>query len=180
MTTIDTRLYSLKASDGKPCESFGKNGVVDFATGMSQLVPGDKVLENDEESDVLPGFLVQTTGPFVGKDKIVFGAWVADNLSVCEPSGAVRAYDAKTGEQVWAWDLGNPAITNLPPEGETYTKGTPNVWSAIAIDEDLGMVYLPLVNATPDYYGGLRRDFDDNGQPALRGVITTAGGAYDS
>lgn len=146
LATIDTRLISLRTADGTMCESFGKNGVVDLAEGMGE---------------VMPGFLVPTTGPFVAGDKIVLGSWVADNVSVGEPSGAVRAYDAKTGVQIWAWDLGNPSITNLPPAGETYTRGTPNVWTAMAFDLDLNMVYLPLGNATPDYYGGKRRDFDD-------------------
>lgn len=160
MATTDTRLISLKASDGMPCETFGTDGVVDLAIGMGQNVPADPLDENTVVPTV-PGFLAQTTGPFIGDGKIILGAWVADNVSLGEPSGAVRAFDARTGEQVWAWDLGNPAITNLPPEGQTYTRGTPNAWSGMAIDERLGMVYLPLGNATPDYYGGMRRDFDN-------------------
>ena len=40
----------------------------------------------------------------------------------------MRAYDARTGAQGWAWDLGIPAGTNLPPEGQTCIKGTPNDW----------------------------------------------------
>lgn len=161
LTTVDSRLIALRASDGEVCETFGEAGAVDLSTGMGQLVPGDPP---DAATTVppLPGFLVQTTGPFVAGDRVVLGAWVADNVSLGEPSGAVRAYDARTGRQVWAWDLGNPAITNLPPEGETYTVGTPNVWSAMSFDLDLNMIYLPLGNATPDYYGGQRRDFDDD------------------
>ncbi|MFV0291747.1 MAG: membrane-bound PQQ-dependent dehydrogenase, glucose/quinate/shikimate family [Paracoccus sp. (in: a-proteobacteria)] len=166
MTTTDTRLISLKALDGTPCETFGTRGVVDLAAGMGQLMPVDQV-QDSEVVPAIPGFLAQTTGPFIGGDKIILGAWVADNVSLGEPSGAVRAFDARTGTQVWAWDLGNPAITNLPPEGENYTQGTPNVWSGISIDEDLGMVYLPLGNATPDFYGGQRRNFDDEYNAAL-------------
>lgn len=160
MTTVDTRLFALKASDGQPCESFGTKGAVDLTIGMTQAPPGENV-DPTQGGPVLPGFLVQTTGPFVANDKIVLGAWVADNYSMGEPSGAVRAYDARTGQQVWAWDLGNPSITNVPPPGEAYTEGTPNVWSAMAFDTDLKMIYLPLGNATPDYYGGDRRPFDD-------------------
>lgn len=166
MTTTDTRLFALKASDGLPCESFGVSGVVDLTVGMAQATPHAGVDPN-ENGPVIPGFLVQTTGPFVARDKIILGAWVGDNVSLGEPSGAVRAYDALTGQQVWAWDLGNPAITNLPPEGQFYTKGTPNVWSAMAFDTELNMVYLPLGNATPDYYGGKRRPFDDEYNAAL-------------
>lgn len=161
LATVDRRLIALRASDGRICETFGTNGTVDLGIGMGQWTPGDP-LNRDQTIPALPGFLVQTTGPFVAGDKIVLGAWVADNVSQGEPSGAVRAFDARTGRQVWAWDLGNPETTNLPPEGESYTKGTPNVWSAMAFDLDLNMIYLPLGNATPDYYGGARRDFDDD------------------
>jgi len=160
LTTVDGRMIALRASDGQMCETFGEAGTVDLSVGMGQMVPGDPPNAGNIVAP-LPGFLVQTTGPFVAGDRIVLGAWVADNVSVGEPSGAVRAFDALTGRQVWAWDLGNPATTNLPPEGETYTLGTPNVWSAMAFDLDLNMIYLPLGNATPDYYGGQRREFDD-------------------
>ncbi|WP_353475000.1 membrane-bound PQQ-dependent dehydrogenase, glucose/quinate/shikimate family [Salipiger sp. H15] len=166
MTTTDMRLISLKAETGEVCESFGEGGTVDLAEGMTQLTPQSD-LDGAAEVSPLPGFLAQTTGPFIGRGKIVLGGWVADNISRGEPSGVVRAFNALTGELEWAWDLGNPEITKLPPEGEGYTKGTPNVWSGIAIDEELGMVYLPMGNATPDYYGGARRDIDDEYGAAL-------------
>lgn len=146
VATIDTRLISLKARDGSICESFGNQGVVDLTVGMGE---------------VKPGFLVQTTGATIAKDKIVIGGWVADNYSIGEPSGVIRAFDAMTGQLAWAWDLGNPSTTLLPPEGETYTLGTPNVWAPFAYDETLQTLYLPVGNATPDYYGGQRRPFDD-------------------
>ncbi|WP_444965457.1 hypothetical protein [Pseudomonas lini] len=48
--------------------------------------------------------------------------------------GVVRAFDVHTGKLVWAWDLGNPAITREPPDDQSYTAGTPNVWSTPAFD----------------------------------------------
>ena len=72
------------------------------------------------------------------RDLIIVGGWVWDNVELGEPSGVVRAFNAETGELVWAWDLGNPAITKLPPEGESYTRGTPNVWSTPAFDDAAG------------------------------------------
>ena len=152
LATVDRRLMALKAEDGQLCESFGAGGTVDLGTGVGEIKPG---------------FLMPTTGPHVAGDKIVIGAWIADNDSVGEPSGVVRAFDAYTGDVAWAWDLGNPAITALPPPGETYTRGTPNVWAPMAFDLDLGMIYLPTGNATPDYWGGERRDFDDEYNSAV-------------
>lgn len=79
-------------------------------------------------------------------------------MAIDEPSGVVRAFDAKSGELIWAWDMGDPSITKEPPAGKSYTRGTPNVWSAPAFDEMLGLVYLPVGNAQPDFYGSLRSD----------------------
>lgn len=146
LATSDRRMMAIRAEDGQVCNSFGTNGTVDLGTGVGEIEPG---------------FLMPTTGPLVAGDKIVIGAWITDNAKVGEPSGVVRAYDAYSGELAWAWDLGNPAITKLPPEGETYTRGTPNVWAPMSFDLELGQVYLPTGNATPDYWGGQRRDFDD-------------------
>jgi len=141
MTTIDARLIEIDAVTGEPCTDFGVNGVVDLKQGMGE---------------VKDGFYFQTSAPTVMRNLVMVGGWVWDSVETGEPSGAVRAFDARTGELVWAWDLGNPAITKLPPEGESYTRGTPNVWSTPAYDDALGLVYLPTGNATPDFWGGHR------------------------
>ena len=141
MTTIDARLIELDAETGEPCADFGTNGVVDLKQGMGE---------------VKDGFYFQTSAPTVMRNLVMVGGWVWDSVEVGEPSGAVRAFDARTGELVWAWDLGNPAITKEPPPGESYTRGTPNVWSTPAYDDALGLVYLPTGNATPDFWGGHR------------------------
>lgn len=145
-TTVDARLISVRASDGKPCESFGNKGTVDVWAGMG---------------NTNPEYLTASSGPVVVRDKIIFGGRVTDNVLIGEPSGVIRAYDAKTGALVWVWDLGNPELRGLPPEGQSYTPGTPNAWPPLAFDAELGMVYLPLGNATPDIWGGKRRDFDE-------------------
>ncbi|MFT4149729.1 MAG: membrane-bound PQQ-dependent dehydrogenase, glucose/quinate/shikimate family [Paracoccaceae bacterium] len=143
MTTIDARLIQLDAKTGQPCATFGTNGTVDLKQGMGE---------------VKDGFYFQTSAPTVSHDLVVIGGWVWDNVETGEPSGAVRAFSAVTGDLVWAWDLGNPALTGLPPAGESYTRGTPNVWSTPAVDEDLGLIYLPTGNATPDFFGAERSD----------------------
>lgn len=141
MTTIDARLIQIDAKTGVPCADFGLGGTVDLKGGMGE---------------VKPGFYFQTSAPTVMRDLVMVGGWVFDNVETGEPSGAVRAFDARTGALVWAWDLGNPSITKLPPEGESYTRGTPNVWSTPAYDETLGLAYLPTGNATPDFFGAHR------------------------
>ncbi|UJJ32526.1 membrane-bound PQQ-dependent dehydrogenase, glucose/quinate/shikimate family [Halopseudomonas maritima] len=146
LTTVDARLIAIRAADGTPCPSFGRNGTVDLWTGMG---------------DANPEFLTNSSGPIVARGKIVLGGRVIDNVTLGEPSGVVRAYDAITGAPAWVWDLGQPDLKSVEGQERLFTKGTPNVWSVLSYDERLGMVYLPLGNATPDIYGGQRRPFDD-------------------
>ena len=140
-TTVDARLVALDAQTGKPCEGFGEHGIVNLHTGMGTFKPG---------------FYFPTSAPTVVRNLIVVGGLVQDNYKTGEPSGVIRAFDVHSGKLVWAWDLGNPAITGLPPEGHGYTPGTPNVWSTPAYDDQLGLIYLPTGNATPDFWGGYR------------------------
>ena len=141
--TMDARLIQIDAQTGKQCEGFGDKGSVDLTVGLG------KVRMN------VP-YYAYTSAPTVARNLIILGGWVFDGRSTDEPSGVVRAYSADTGELVWAWDLGNPAITKLPPEGQTYTRSTPNMWSTPAFDDALGLVYLPTGNEQPDFWGGKR------------------------
>ena len=81
-----------------------------------------------------------------------------DNQETKEPSGVVRAFDVLTGRFVWAWDMGRPGVHTEPGESESYTRGTPNVWSLTSYDDELGLVYVPTGNETPDYYGAQRSE----------------------
>lgn len=160
VATIDAKLIALKAADGSPCASFGEGGTVNLNEGMGETPPG---------------FYVPTTGPIVAGDKILIAGWIADNNSVGEPSGVVRAFDARSGKLAWAWDLGNPGNSGAPAPGKEYTRGTPNVWAPIAFDPQLGLAYLPLGNATPDWYGGKRRAFDDEYNASIVAVDLNTG-----
>jgi membrane-bound PQQ-dependent dehydrogenase (glucose/quinate/shikimate family) len=139
--TTDARLIAIDANTGKRCTDFGTNGEVTLLAGMG---------------DVKPGFYYVTSPPTLAKGVAVLGGWVADNVETQEPSGVVRGFDPITGRLLWAWDLGRPDVLTAPPEGQTYTRGTPNAWSVFSADDALGMVYIPTGNATPDYYGGHR------------------------
>lgn len=139
--TTDARLIAIDARTGKRCAGFGTNGEVTLLNGMG---------------DVKPGFYYVTSPPTLAKGVAVLGGWVADNVETEEPSGVVRGFDPLSGRLLWAWDLGRPDVLTAPPEGQTYTRGTPNAWSVFSADDALGLVYIPTGNATPDYYGGHR------------------------
>jgi len=144
--TVDARLIALDALDGRPCRDFGAGGTVDLKAGMGE---------------VWKGYYYVTSAPAIVRGKVVLGGWVSDSQYVGEPSGVVRGFDAVTGKLAWAWDMGRPDRRTAPPPGEHYTRGTPNSWAPISGDEALGLVYLPIGNATPDYYGMHRTPADE-------------------
>ncbi|VUS55067.1 Quinate/shikimate dehydrogenase (quinone) [Klebsiella spallanzanii] len=125
--------------------------------------------------EIKPGYYQQTSTPLVAGNVVVVGGRVADNFSTGEPPGVVRAYDVHTGKLAWAWDPGNPNLTGEPPAGQTYTRGTPNVWSAMSYDAKLNLIYLPTGNATPDFFGGERTALDDKYSSSIVAVDATTG-----
>ena len=145
MNSVDARLFALDAKTGERCADFGTNGEVSLLTGMGE---------------VISGYHYPTSAPTLIRGKVVIGGWVADNQMVGEPSGVIRAFDAVSGKLAWAWDLGQPDRTGEPAAGEEYTRGTPNAWAPMSADEELGLVYVLLGNATPDYFAATRRPLD--------------------
>lgn len=139
--TVDGRLFALDSETGKPCSDFGDNGVVNLRDNMG---------------DNGPGYYYQTSAPLVAKDKIVIGGWVADNQQLGEPAGAIRAFDVKSGQLLWAWDPADPNVKRDPISGNHYTLGTPNMWTHAAYDPDLDLIYAPMGSAGTDYYNADR------------------------
>ncbi len=158
--TLDARLLAVDASDGTPCADFGQNGAVDMNDGIGTTVPG---------------WYAVTSPPTIVRGVAVMGAQVKDGQAEDAPSGVVRGYDAVTGELAWAWDLGNPDLTGAPPEGEVYTRGTPNMWTIASGDEELGHVYLPLGNSSVDYYGSNRSAAENEYATSLVALDVTTG-----
>lgn len=140
--TLDARLIAVDARTGQPCGDFGVNGQVSLLQGIGEATPG---------------FYSVTSPPTIVRGIAVVGAQVLDGQQRDAPSGVVRGYDAVTGELRWAWDLARPGQTGAPPPGQTYSRGTPNMWTIASGDEALGHVYLPMGNSAVDYYGADRR-----------------------
>lgn len=139
--TVDGRLFALDAETGALCPGFGAGGVVDLREGMGAQGAG---------------FYYQNSAPLIAGDKIVVGGWISDNQALGEPSGAVRAFDVRSGVLVWAWDPGNAKTRKEPSNGSSYTLGTPNMWTHAAYDPGLGLIYVPMGNAGTDYYNADR------------------------
>lgn len=158
--TLDARLIAVDAKTGKPCTDFGKNGSVDLNEGIGETVPG---------------WYAVTAPPTIVRGIVVMGAQVKDGQAEDAPSGVIRGYDAVTGKLAWAWDMGHPNRTGAPPPGETYSRGTPNMWTVAAGDEELGYVYVPLGNASVDYYGAQRKPFENDYNSSLVAIDVTTG-----
>ena len=152
MNTLDARLIAIDTRTGQLCADFGEAGTVNLEEGIGHTVPG---------------WYAPTSPPTIVRNIAVVHSQVRDGQRRDAPSGVVRGYDAETGELAWAWDMGRPGDTGPPPEGETYTRGTPNVWTISSGDNDLGLVYLPLGNSSVDYWGGTRTPPENEYSTAL-------------
>lgn len=142
MPTADGRVIALDPQTGGVCTRFGGGtGQINLWEGMPH---------------VRPGAYYSTSPVVVTRQLLIVGGTVLDNVSTREASGVIRGYDIETGALVWAWDPGNPERTTPLAPGETYTANSPNSWSIASVDEELGLVYLPMGNQPPDQWGGAR------------------------
>ncbi len=140
--TLDARLFAIDARTGARCTGFGSNGEVDTKIGMGNTPPG---------------YVSINSPPTIVRGVVVTGHQVLDGQDRWAPSGVIRGYDAVTGKLRWAWDMMHPDWNGYPPQGQTWARGTPNMWTIASGDEQLGLVYLPMGNAAADYYSSLRR-----------------------
>jgi quinoprotein glucose dehydrogenase len=142
MPTADGRILALNPETGMPCTDFGTGtGEIDLWANMPFVNPGS---------------YYSTSPPVVTRKLVIVGGTVLDNVSTTEPSGVIRAFDVNTGALIWNWDAGNPDVTTPIAPGASYTPNSPNSWSISSVDEELGMIYVPLGNQPPDQWGGNR------------------------
>ncbi len=142
--TPDYRLIAIDAATGQRCSGFGDNGEIKMPPSKPELWPGE---------------VAAGSNPAVINDVVVVGSSVADMQRADPPSGRVMAYDARTGEFRWSFDpvprdANDPAMATWGKGTDSFGQG--NVWSSMATDQALDLVYLPTTSASDDYYGGNR------------------------
>ncbi|HEY1911552.1 MAG TPA: PQQ-binding-like beta-propeller repeat protein [Vicinamibacterales bacterium] len=152
--TTGYRLISLNAKTGAPINSFGTNGVVDMKIGA--------VVGKGTQIDLETGEIGLHSTPTIAKDVILVGSSFREGLTVKthnNTKGLVRAYDVKTGKTLWTFNtIPRPGeFGNDTWEKESWANnGNTGVWTQITVDEELGLVYLPIEDPTSDLYGGHR------------------------
>ena len=140
------RLIQLDAKTGQPVKGFGRDGVVDLSEGLVWAI-NRKHYTN-------------TSPPLVYKDLIILGNGVGDRLTYRnDPPGDVRAFHARTGRLVWTFhtipqsgEFGNNTWDN---DSWRFT-GHTNVWAPMSLDDERGLLYLPVSTPSNDWYGGRR------------------------
>jgi quinoprotein glucose dehydrogenase len=140
------RLVCLDAKTGTPVETFGNHGIVDLSHGLIWEI---RKLD-----------YTNTSPPIVYQNLVILGNGVGDRLIYHhDPPGDVRAFDARTGRQVWSFhtipqtgELGNDT---WGADSWKFT-GHTNVWAPMTLDDKRGLVFLPVGTPSNDYFGGAR------------------------
>jgi quinoprotein glucose dehydrogenase len=143
--TNDYRLIALDAVTGRRCASFGHAGEIKIDPGMPLVHPGEFQI---------------TSPPVVARGVVLVGSAIGDGLRVAAPSGAVRAFDARTGAPRWTFDPvprdpADPARATWGGDSADRT-GHANVWSLMSADEARGVFFVPTSSPSVDHYGGTR------------------------
>jgi quinoprotein glucose dehydrogenase len=148
------RLIALDAKTGAMVKSFGQDGLVDLKVGV--------VFGENQQIDLETGDIGLHSTPTVVKDMVIVGSSMKEGMTVTthnNAKGLVRAFDVRTGRKIWQFnpiprpgELGNETWLN----DSWKINGNTGVWTQITVDEELGLVYLPVESPTSDFYGGKR------------------------
>src|SRR5262249_54931189 len=140
--TTGYRLVELNAKTGQVIPSFGTNGIVDLKVGV--------VKGNNQQIDLATGEVGWHSPPAIARDVATVGSAIRERATMPthnNTNGVVRAYDVKTGKELWRFNTiplpgepGNETWEN----GSWATNGNAGVWTEISVDEDLGLAYLPV------------------------------------
>ena len=144
------QMVALDAKTGVRVPGFGRDGIVDLK------------LNDDQEMDLVTGEVGLHAAPVISGDVVVIGA---AHLPGGAPKrqnnekGYVRGFDVRTGERLWIFHtipMPGEAGAETWEDGSAANTGNAGVWAQMSIDEELGLVYLPVELPTGDYYGGHR------------------------
>lgn len=139
-----TYVYALNADNGQLIKGFGEQGKIDLRNGLGRN----------------PAKLaVWSTSPgIIYKNLLIQGSSVEEGYDAAP--GFVRAYDVYSGKTVWTFHtIPQPGEFGFDTwEKESYKQvGGTNAWAGMSVDEQLGIVFIPLGSPAFDFYGGNRK-----------------------
>ncbi len=144
------RLVALDARTGAVIRTFGRDGAVDLKADADQII------------DPVTGDIGLQAAPVIAGDTIIIGAAHLTGrvpVSKTNVKGFVRGYDVRTGRRLWVFHTiprpGEVGNDTWEADSWSYT-GNVGVWAQMTVDEQLGLVYLPVETPTGDEYGGHR------------------------
>lgn len=144
------RLVALNAKTGLRVPGFGTDGILDLKQ------------DDDQEIDLETGEVGLHSTPVVARNVVIVGAAHKEGsapVSMRHVKGYVRGFDARTGKRIWIFHTipkpGEYGLDTWENDSWSYT-GNTGVWAQMSVDEQLGLVYLPVELPTGDYYGGHR------------------------
>ena len=149
VVTPGYHLIALDAFNGRPISEFGEDGVLDLMIGV--------------RGGISPvGRIGSSSPPVIVGDVVIVGSAQEVGMapdSIRNIKGDVRGFDVRTGELMWTFHT-IPASGEFGydtwEDGSAEYSGNAGVWAPFSADLELGYVYLPVEDATSDYYGGHR------------------------
>jgi glucose dehydrogenase len=142
--TSDGKLIEINAKTGKLVPGFGNEGVVNLKQGVSDKYPDAPYHMSS------PGAIY--------RNSIITGAQGKED----EPGGPdmdVRSWDLRDGKLLWTFHTiphpGEAGCETWPPD-YWKTAGSPANWGAATVDEQRGLIFLPIGQPAAQYYGGAR------------------------
>ena len=139
-------LYSIKASDGTLNTGFGENGIVNLKT--------PEVMR-----DFMDAGYSLLSSPTIYKNLVITGAGTGEGRGFPNgtgPAGDTRAWDARTGDLVWTFQtVPGPDDFGYDTWGgdSARNRSGVNVWGYMSVDEERGILYMPIGAPNDDRVG---------------------------
>ncbi len=142
--TADHYLHAVHAEDGTPVTGFGIDGKVNLNEGLGM----------DPDSI----WVIPTSPGIIYENLYIIGGEVSEYYGAAP--GDIRAFDVRTGKVVWTFHTiphpGEEGYETWPEDAWTYMGGANN-WAGMCLDEERGIVYVPLGSPVYDFYGADRK-----------------------
>jgi len=144
-------LAALDAKTGLPVRTFGQSGVVDLKANLGLPV------------DLDTAAIGSSSPPLVFDNVVVIGPALEVGTapkSMKNVPGRILAIDARSGKLLWRFNtipVKGEAGYDTWQDGSAEYTGNTGAWAPLTLDPARGYLYLPVEDATGDYYGGHRK-----------------------